>query len=42
MLKDYNLCLALSSSKNAIVTEHVFADVAVVFPKLSIAGPRWG
>ena len=25
----------MSSSKNAIVNEHVFTDVAVVFPKLS-------
>ena len=32
--------LPLSSSKNAIAIEHVFADVAVVFPKLSI-NPRW-
>ena len=36
MLKDYNLWSPLSSSKNAIVIEHVFTDVAVVFPKLSI------
>ena len=33
--RDYNLWLPLSSSKNAIVIEHVFTDVAVVFPKLS-------
>ncbi len=25
----------MASSKNAIVDEHVFTDVAVVFPKLS-------
>ena len=35
MLMDYNLWSPLSSSKNAIVIEHVFTDVAVVFPKLS-------
>ena len=35
VLNDYNLW---SSSKNAIVIEHVFTDVAVVFPKLS----NWG
>ena len=34
--RDCNLWLPLSSSKNAIVNEHVFTDVAVVFPKLSI------
>ena len=36
MLMDYNLWSPLSLSKNAIVIEHVFTDVAVVFPKLSI------
>ena len=35
MLIDYNLWSPLSSSKNAIFIEHVFTDVAVVFPKLS-------
>ena len=35
MLKEENLQSPLSSSKNAIVDEHVFTDVAVVFPKLS-------
>ena len=35
MLPYYNLWSPLSSSKNAIVIEHVFTDVAVVFPKLS-------
>ena len=35
MLRDYNLWSPLSSSKNAIVNEHVFTDVAVVFSKLS-------
>ena len=34
--RDYNLWSPLSSSKNAIVDKHVFTDVAVVFPKLSI------
>ena len=33
--RDYNLWSPLSSSKNAIVIEHVFTAVAVVFPKLS-------
>ena len=28
--------MPLSSSKNAIVYEHVFIEVALVFPKLSI------
>ncbi len=36
MLIDYNLWPPFSSSKNAIVIEHVFTDVAVVFPKLSV------
>ena len=33
--KNCDLWSPLSSSKNAIVNEHVFTDVAVVFPKLS-------
>ncbi len=36
MLMDYNLWSPLSSSKNAIVIEHVFTDVVVVCPKLSL------
>ena len=36
MLPYYNLWSPLSSSKNAIVIERVFADVADVFPKISI------
>ncbi len=42
MLMDYNLWSPLSSSKNAIVIEHVFTDVAVVFPKLSNRGSGTG
>ncbi len=33
---DYDLLSPLYSSENAVVDEHVFTDVAVFFPKLSI------
>ena len=38
---DYNLWSPLSSSKNTIVNEHVFTDVAAVFPKLSNMSLSW-
>ncbi len=34
--RSYNLWSPLSSNKNSMVDEYVFAEVAVVFPKLSV------